>query len=223
MKINLHTHQKSKRLDVVDIVNQYPQERDASASFFSVGIHPWHIEEAVLEKEYELVFQYAQEATALAVGECGLDKRIATPLVVQQRVFERQLRIAQELQKPVIVHCVAAYDEVMQLVKQEKITVPIVFHGFSKNHQLAQQLVKAGCYLSFGKTLLKDPTRATALLGTPLEHLFLETDSSDYTIEEVYNKAASLLSLPLEELEEQLIKNTQNLFGFSEPLQNRLR
>ncbi|SFJ08804.1 TatD family hydrolase [Myroides guanonis] len=223
MKINLHTHQKSKNQHTVDIVNQYPREFDFSASFFSVGIHPWYVDKDEQENELKLIDEYLQQDNALALGECGLDKRTEVPWDLQIAVFEKQLLLAEKHRKPVIVHCVAAFQEVVELKKKNRISVPLIFHGFSKNKQVATMLLKEGCYLSFGKYLLRNPELSEVFKAMPLERIFLETDTMEETIEEVYAKASEIVGLSVLDIEIQINKNAQVVFGFSESLQKVIK
>jgi hypothetical protein len=105
---NLHTHQFTNQSDVLELVNQYPQEFDATIPFYSIGIHPLYIDENRLEKDFQIVEQKLALPVCLALGECGLDKRSETPFGLQQVVLEKQLALAEKHQKPVVIHCVAA-------------------------------------------------------------------------------------------------------------------
>lgn len=223
MKINLHTHQKSENQHTLDIVNQYPREFDSSASFFSVGIHPWYVDTHEQGNDLKLIEQYLQSDNALAIGECGLDKRTDVPWEIQLEVFEKQLLLGQKLHKPVIVHCVAAFQEVLELKSKNRISVPLIFHGFSKNLQVATMLLNQGCYLSFGKYLLRNPELSQVFKSMPLDRVFLETDTMQETIDQVYAKAAQVLGIRIWELEKQINKNAQAVFGFSKSLQNIIK
>jgi TatD DNase family protein len=201
---NLHTHNPSANPNERALVNQYPLEFDATIPLSSVGIHPWFIKEESVFQELELVDQYSQLPQVAAVGECGLDKRIAVPFALQQQVFEAQLHLAQQIQKPVIIHCVAAFQELIATIKKSKITVPIIVHGFSKNNTLAQQLLQEGYYLSFGKYLFQQPELAEVLAKVPADRFFLETDAMDRSIEEVYAKAAECKKMSVDQLKSTL-------------------
>lgn len=85
--INLHTHTFSNLSDVIEVVNQYPWEFDASIPSYSIGIHPWYIDENRLETDLETIKQKLQLDKCLALGECGLDKRIEIPLELQISVL----------------------------------------------------------------------------------------------------------------------------------------
>ena len=155
MFYNLHTHKSSNLPDVLEIVNQYPNEFDASVQFFSIGIHPWYINVERVEEDLVIIEEKLQLQNCLALGECGLDKRIEIPLEIQTKVFEKQVVLAKKYKKPVILHCVSAYQEVIEIKKRLQIDVPMVIHGFSKNEPVAKSLLDNGFYLSFGKYLLR--------------------------------------------------------------------
>ena len=155
-------------------------------------------------QELALLDQYVALPQVAALGECGLDKRIAVPFALQQQVFEAQLHLAQQVQKPVIIHCVAAFQELISIVSAQQITVPIIIHGFSKNEQLAQQLLQQGYYLSFGKYLFQQPELAEALAKVPHDRFFLETDAMDRSIQEVYVKAAECKKMSIDQIKSSL-------------------
>ena len=97
------------------------------------------------------------------------------------------------------MHCVAAYQEIIQLKKQLKLTVPLIIHGFSKNAQVAESLIKNGFYLSFGKYLLLNADLASVLKTIPPNQLFLETDTIEQSIFEVYAKAEEILGASIKQ------------------------
>jgi len=187
---NLHTHKSTIQPNVLEIVNQYPQEFDATIPYYSIGIHPWFIIKERIEADLAIIESKLQETNCLAVGECGLDKRTDIPMELQQMVFEKQLLLAQKYQKPVVIHCVAAFQEVIALKKKLNISVPMLIHGFSKNSQVAKQLLDAGFYISFGKYLLLNTELEIVFKSVPDNRFFLETDTVEEGIEAVYNLAA---------------------------------
>ncbi|WP_291099809.1 MULTISPECIES: TatD family hydrolase [unclassified Flavobacterium] len=209
---NLHTHKFTNQPEVLELVNQYPQEFDAAIPFYSIGIHPWYIDEKRLENDLETIESKLQEKKCLAVGECGLDKRIEIPFDLQQLVFEKQLILAEKHQKPVVIHCVAAFQEVIEIKKKLNITVPMLIHGFSKNEQVAKQLIDNGFYISVGKYLLRNPELETVFKSIPNDKFFLETDTIAEGIQEVYALAARYKGLELNELQEIINKNYNKVF-----------
>lgn len=209
---NLHTHKFTNQETVLELVNQYPQEFDAAIRFYSIGIHPWYIDEQKLEADLQMIESKLQEANCLALGECGLDKRIVIPLELQQKVFERQLLLAQHYKKPVVVHCVAAFQEVIAIKKRLKITIPMIIHGFSKNKRVAKELIDNGFYLSFGKYLLRNPELESVFQSIPNDRFFLETDTVEEGIEEVYALAAQYKKWSIDELQQQIKSNFAAVF-----------
>ena len=212
---NLHTHQFTNQVDVLELVNQYPQEFDAAIPFYSIGIHPLYIDENRLDNDFQVVEEKLALPECLALGECGLDKRSETPFDVQQMVFEKQLALAQKHQKPVVIHCVAAFQEVIEIKKRLKIGVPIIVHGFSKKVELAKQLIDNGFYVSFGKNLLRNPELESVFKSIPNDKFLLETDMVEEGIQEVYALAAKYKEIQLVELQEIVNKNYTTVFEFN--------
>ena len=213
---NLHTHNYTNSKDILELINQYPNEFDEKIPYYSIGIHPWKIEENRVESELKIIESKLQTINCLAVGECGLDKRIETPLDIQIGVFEKQLHLAEKYKKPVIIHCVAAFQEVIEVKKRLAISVPMIIHGFSKNELVARQLVDNGFYLSFGKYLLQSQSLGTELESVfksiPNHRFFLETDTVEEGIYEVYALAAKYKNITLDELQKQIGNNYKNVF-----------
>jgi TatD DNase family protein len=209
---NLHTHSYSNQEDVVELVNQYPQEFTDIFPNYSIGIHPWFIEKDRIEADLAIIESKLKEPNCLAVGECGLDKRIEIPFELQQTVFERQLLLAEQYQKPVVIHCVAAFQELIAIKKRLKISVPFLIHGFSKNEQVVNELVANGCYISFGKYLLRLPQLESVFRAMPNDRFFLETDTDEQTIQEVYALAAQYKGLSVAQIKELVNTNFRKVF-----------
>ncbi|MGK4568628.1 TatD family hydrolase [Flavobacterium sp. 3HN19-14] len=209
---NLHTHHFTNNPEIFELVNQYPDEFNPEIPFHSVGIHPWRIAENRIESELHFIKEKLSEKNCLAIGECGLDKRIETPFDLQIEVFERQLYLAEAFQKPVIIHCVAAFQEIIEIKKKLKISVPMIIHGFSKNVQVAKNLINNGFYISFGKYLLRNPELGDVFKSVPNDQFFLETDTIDEGISEVYQLAAKYKDLELEALKKIITENFNSTF-----------
>ena len=206
---NLHTHHFTNQEDVLEIVNQYPHVFDDSLPNYSIGIHPWYIVEDRIDRDLQIIEIKIQSINCVAIGECGLDKRIETPMALQQMVFEKQLALAEKYQKPVIIHCVAAFQEIIAIKNKLNITVPMIIHGFSKNIEVANKLIKNGFYLSFGKYLLLNSELELVFNSVPNERLFLETDTIEEDIKAVYDLAAKYKNIKLAEMQS-IIENNYN-------------
>ncbi|MFT5964771.1 MAG: TatD DNase family protein [Flavobacterium sp.] len=209
---NFHTHKYTNQSDVLELVNQYPQEFNNSIPFYSIGIHPWYIVEDRMESDLQVIENKLQLSNCLALGECGLDKRIEIPMELQQAVLEKQLLLAQKYGMPVVIHCVAAFQEVIAIRKKLNISVPMIIHGFSKNEQTVKQLLDNGFFISFGKYLLRNPELKTVFKNVPNNRFFLETDTVEENIEVVYALAAKYKGVNLEEIQRQINSNFQAVF-----------
>jgi TatD DNase family protein len=210
---NLHTHQSSNQTDVLELVNQYPQEFDVEIPNYSIGIHPWYILEDWIDADLEIIESKLKDVKCLAVGECGLDKSIAIPMALQQMVFEKQLALAEKYKKPVVIHCVAAFQEVIAIKKKMAISVPMLIHGFSKNKETAEQLIANGFYISFGKYLVRNPELELVFNSIPKERLFLETDTIEEGIQAVYALAAKYRNIEMEEMKTIINANFDTVFN----------
>jgi TatD DNase family protein len=210
--INLHTHHFSNTENVLEVVNQYPWEFDETIPHYSIGIHPWYIDENRLESDLKHIQNKLLVTNCLALGECGLDKRIEVPFQLQTEVFQRQIELVQQTSKPIILHCVASFNEVIAIKKEMHIENPMIIHGFSKNEQVAKSLLNNGFYLSFGKYLLRNPELASVFNYVSNERFFLETDTIEETIMDVYQKASSIKNLKIEDLKNITFGNFNKVF-----------
>lgn len=174
----------------------------------SFGIHPWHVDEVEAYGRDQFLDRYGNElADAEIIGECGLDKACSSSWQRQETVFRWQAEFAAELGRPMVIHCVRAFNEVFDvrrtLLKRHK-TLPVwVIHGFASSLQISQQLYGNGIWVSFGAAIL-DPKhekvrQCLAAIETPF---FLETDDSDIGIAEIYHSTAELRNCSIPELAE---------------------
>ena len=209
---NLHTHHFTNDSTILELVNQYPWEFKDAIPHFSIGIHPWFIDEKRLEADLKIIEEKLPLKSCLAVGECGLDKRIEIPMNLQIEVFEKQIMLAEQYQKPVVLHLVAAFDELITIKNKLKISVPIIIHGFSKNIQVAKQLIDNGFYISFGKYLLQNPEMESVFQSIPNDRFFLETDTIEERLAEVYKLAAKYKNITTEKLIELVNTNFNTVF-----------
>ena len=211
--VNLHTHSYTNSDAVLEIVNQYPNEFIADIPHYSIGIHPWHIVDERVGEDLNYIKNKLQLIECIALGECGLDKRIEKKMEVQIDVFESQLSLLHEISKPVILHCVAAFDEIISCKKNSGLQSLFIIHGFSKNIPLAKQLLNQDFYLSFGKYLLRNPEMESVFKYVPNDKIFLETDTISESLEEVYTFAAKCKNISVEKMKEIVWNNYQTVFN----------
>lgn len=210
--VNLHTHFYTNSDSILEVVNQYPNEFLEEIPYYSIGIHPWHINEKRLSDDLKTIKQKLLLKECIALGECGLDKRIDKIYSAQIDVFEAQLELLNQIPKPVILHCVASFDEVISCKKNSNLNSPFIIHGFSKNSQVAKQLLNQDFYLSFGKYLLRNKEVGDVFKQIPNEKIFLETDTIVENLEEVYIFAAKCKNISVEEMKEIVWNNFQTVF-----------
>ena len=209
---NLHTHHYTGNDEVFELVNQYPSTFDAAIPYYSIGIHPWKIVENSIAEELSIIENKLALKNCLALGECGLDKRIDVPFELQLEVFEKQLLLAEHYKKPVVIHCVAAFQEVIEIKKRLGISVAMIVHGYSKSKALAQQLIDHGFYISFGKYLLRNPELESVFQSMPDHRFFLETDTIEEGIQAVYTLAAQYKNTNLKALQKNIENNFHQVF-----------
>ena len=192
--IDIHTHTESTSPGVLSVFNVFPDKipEIKENQLYSVGIHPWYVNPGNLDKELNIIEELASKSNFIAIGEIGLDK-LKPNFELQKEVFLKQINLAEKLNKPIVMHCVRAYNELLQILKQEKLTVSVIIHRFSGNKETAEQLLKYNVYLSFGEVLLNPDSKTSKIFKEiPESNFFLETDDSDISISEIY-KAASFL------------------------------
>lgn len=171
---------------------------------FSAGIHPYDINSDWVGSftAFQDIFK---RSNCIAIGETGLDGRLDISTKLQTEVFLKHVDVANTLKKPVIIHCVKRFQEIIQIKKHGK--TPWIIHGFNKNENLANQLISSGFYLSFGKALLHNLSLQQVFKQIPAEKIFLETDNSDIQIEDIYRKAAEIKNITLQEIDNQITQN----------------
>lgn len=163
---------------------------------FSVGLHPQYIS-SDWATQWEAVLALSTHPLCKAIGECGLDGISTVPETIQKEVFLAHIQLANEIQKPIVIHCVKRFYELLPF--QKKAKTAMVIHGFNKKESIAKDMLENGFYLSFGSSILQNLSLQSVLQKTPLDKLFLETDDAKVDIEEIYNKAAMLKGITVEQ------------------------
>ena len=218
MLINIHTHNPEKQDNQQIIYNlTIPETEEALETFpdetipnscLSAGIHPWYINENNQKFQLEKLRQLAKHQDIKLIGECGLDRLKGASLSLQEEIFIKQIRIAEEVKKPLIIHCVKCFNELISIKKIVRPKIPMIVHGFNNSPMIAQILLEKGFYLSLGFAILQENSNAAQILSQiPLEKLFFETDDKDISISEIYEKASFIIKTPLNKLEDIIFAN----------------
>ncbi|PZU96556.1 MAG: hydrolase TatD [Pseudanabaena sp.] len=217
MFIDFHTHRDRQALNLINLqtvdVKPQLQEQDLP-NLCSLGLHPWFIEDDLWQAAWLTLEKLASCSQVVAIGECGLDRNVAVPMELQIAVFEKHIQLAESLRKPLVIHCVRAFELLIMLKKNHKSSIPWIIHGFHKKQAVFQQLLGHGFYFSFGAAMLNHDQIAKAIATVPVGRFLLETDDrADLQIEQIYECAAMLRQISLETLQSQLVETYQQLTG----------
>lgn len=197
--------------------------------FCSQGIHP-HDSKDATELEWTKIRERAKNPKMVAVGEIGLDYYYNhSPHDVQKVVFRKQLELAVELDKPVIIHSRDADEDMVTFLEEfgPKLKRKGVVHSFSSGLELAKKALEAGFYLGFNGmiTFPKADNVREAVKLCPLDRLLVETDSpfltpvpnrgkenAPHQLPHILSKMAELKNITVEEMAEIAWANSHQLF-----------
>lgn len=218
MFIDIHVHNKYYEDDVIILNNIFPEEivfeNISDKIFYSIGLHPWHIKEDAIEKNLAIVDELMNYSNFIAIGETGLDKNIKVPVDLQKVVFLKHLEISKIHNKPVIIHCVGLYNDLINIRDKFGYNIPWIIHWFNGSLELANNLLRRNCYLSFGISLFKENSKAfKAFKEISLDRVFFETDDTGILIKDVYKKAANVRNIALELLLSIIKNNFKKCFN----------
>lgn len=212
MFIDIHTYNPSEDKDVLSITNINVPDYICCCGIdlnktFSIGIHPWKIKEDLLASHIQYIEQNAQYDCVKAIGECGLDKLSDADWDLQIKAFKNQIIISEKLRKPMIIHCVKAFDELLQIKRELNPEQKWIIHGFRGKPQQMHQLVDHGLYFSIGLLFNNETVKQI-----PLDRLFLETDDKEVSIKTIYKEVSPIKEIEDENLISQIEKNFAEIF-----------
>ena len=201
---DIHTHNSATENAIFNSGKEYITDRN-----ISMGIHPWEID-ANWECEFASIAEFAKVENVVAIGECGFDTlKYSAPIELQENIFRSHALLAERVKKPLIIHCVKAYDRIMALYKEIEPQQAWIIHGFRGKPELARQLVKTGFHISLGEKF--NPQSATVI---PLERLFIESDESTQPLAVIYEAVAAAKKMPIGMLAQQIEANTRIFIQF---------
>lgn len=144
-----------------------------------VGIHP-HDAQKFNPDVKDKIFAMARDQRVVAIGEIGLDfYRDLSPRDIQRQAFREQIKMAQEIGKPIVIHDRDAHQEVMEIIKAEKAGKNQgIMHCYSGALPMANELIKLGFYISFaGPLTFKNASKAHEVAAKiPMDKILVETD-----------------------------------------------
>ncbi|HAE60810.1 MAG TPA: hydrolase TatD [Eubacteriaceae bacterium] len=195
--------------------------------YAALGMHP-HDASAADEKFYKFMLNNSHEDKVVAIGEIGLDYYYDnSPRIVQMEVFKRQMEIADKQMLPVIIHSRDAHQDTFKVLESFKGRVTGVMHSYSGSWEMAKRYLDLGYYISLSGPLTFKNSRKLpeVAANVPLDRILVETDSPYLTpvpyrgrrnnpsyVRYVIEKVAEIRGISVEDLMENIEKNTYRLF-----------
>ncbi|UOB19041.1 TatD family hydrolase [Abyssalbus ytuae] len=208
---------------MLQLEKDYPQH-----VFLMMGLHPTHVKENY-KQELVHVEEMLSKRNFCAVGEIGIDLYWdKTTLAIQQEAFKQQIRLAKNYGLPIVIHCRDAFDEVFEILEEEKDEKLFgIFHCFSGTFEQAQQALSYNMKLGIGGVVtFKNGKIDQFLHKINIKNIVLETDApylspvpyrgkrneSSYLIH-VVQKLTDIYNLTAQELSEITTENSKEVFG----------
>lgn len=188
------------------------QQTDAPEHLYSAGLHPWHADKLSTGALSAILDQLASDSNMVAYGESGLDKACDIPLKIQLDIFELHLKKAAEHNKPIILHCVRSWDEIIEISSGYPIRK--ILHGYNGSAELTGRLLQEGFYFSVGSAILNPKSKiCRSIQSINPALMFCETDTSDVSIKSVYAGVSAALKIKEDALRSILFDNFKQLLG----------
>lgn len=241
--------QKDTSAAAVELCKKFPGQL-----FASVGLHPTHLhsryvdekEGAFTSREEDFDFNYykhlAEDPAVVAIGETGLDYYRMPDHVSEKEIKKKQrdvfldhIKLAEEVGKPMVIHCRDAYDDLAKLWKDREPSVKATVHCFTGNEQEVEMLTTLGLYIGFTGIITFPPRKSSpltqerlleAVRRVPLEQLLIETDApylapgkhrgkrcEPWMVSEVAAKVAELKNVEVGSVMKTTTINAENLLS----------
>ncbi len=210
-------------VSAVELANKYDM------IYAAVGIHP-HDAKTLDDMTLQLIKGMTKKPKVMAIGEIGLDYHYDhSPREVQKKWFREQIRLAKEVNLPIIIHDREANNDVMNILKEERaFDTGVLMHCYSGSAELAKQYVKLGAFISIAGPITFKNARKTVevVKEIPLDYMMIETDSPYLTpvpfrgkrnessyVRFVAEKIAEIKNISLEEVASRTTENAKKFFG----------
>jgi len=216
--INVGVDYKTSK-QVIELAEKYDK-----GVYATIAIHPHNVDK--IEFDADKLKELARNPKVVAIGETGLDYMFCEndekTQELQKKVFIKHLKLAKELNKPVIIHSRRLFPEILEIVK--KHPVKGVLHCYMGRWSYAEEYLKLGFYIGFTGLIYYARDYDKVIKNTPLEKILIETDapylsptrekrSTPLDVEKVAQKIAEIKRVPLEKVATQTTKNAKELFG----------
>lgn len=222
-KIIVPSADRSSYKKVISLCNQFEEVYGA------LGVHPSEVLKAK-DEDYEIVKDLVKvNKKIVAVGEIGLDYYWDKTFINEQKdAFKRQIKIAQDLSLPVLIHDRDAHFDSFEILKEIK-DIPVIMHCFSGSLDFAKECIKCGFFIAIGGVVtFKNAKKMKEVAKEiPLDYLLLETDAPYLTpepfrgkenhpayVKYVAQEIANLRGISFEQVEEVTNQNAKRIFKF---------
>lgn len=214
--IDIHNHgsvPEKGKFQVENLMTHETAEPENNENLaFTIGVHPWFLTSENLQDQIAIVAEYSTSHNIIAIGETGFDRLKGPALKIQENAFAEHVMIAEKVSKPLFIHCVRAWDDLLAVHKRLHPSLPWIIHGFRGKKELARQLTDKGMFLSFWFDFILKPESSSLIKSLPKDRIFLETDGSGVDIKTIYNKVATDLEITLDNLKNQILLNYKDVF-----------
>lgn len=167
-------------------------EESIFPQLYSIGVHPWDVNDMPDENFWQKMRNLASLRNVVAIGETGVDIVKGASMFIQMLILKKHVEISEEIGKSLILHVVKADDMICALRRDLHPKMNWMVHGYRGKPQGAAQLVKAGCFISFGERF-----NPSTLMSIPKEKILAETDESPLSIEDIIVKLSEIRGMDL--------------------------
>ena len=221
--INVGVDKKSSQ-EAIEIANQ-----NSFGVWATVGQHPTENNSPAGEFDYDFYKKLALEEKVVAIGECGLDYyRIKNDedKKAQKGIFIQHIKLANEVNKPLMIHCRSAFDDLIEILKPNTQNLkPSILHFFTGTLENAKQLLEMGFYFTFGGLITFNRSFDEIIKFLPLDKILLETDApfvapipyrgqknEPFYIIEIAKKMAEIKGVSFKDICDQTTENVRVVF-----------
>ena len=164
-------YNKKTSIEAVRDANKY------DGVYAAVGIHPENVND--LDDDFAFIYELVKNPKVVAIGEIGLDYHYGGDKEKQKKIFIKQIEIANELGKPVVIHSRDADMDMLEILKNHKIENGFVMHCFSSSTEILKEVLKLGAYVSIAGPVTFKNARSLIDVAklVPEDKLLIETDA----------------------------------------------
>lgn len=209
---------------VLSVINEFPD-----SVIGAIGIHPWYVSDLSGEC-FDKMEHILKENPFLSIGEIGLDFALKdADKSLQEDVLKKQLHFASELERPVSLHCVKAYDSLIKIIKESGgVSYGGIIHSFSGSVEILKEILDIGLVPSFSASVCNDGNKKLQQVLNVIgkDGLIIETDAPSqvpFFVDEGYNrpknlnfvakKLAEIFYTDIFEIADITYRNTADVFG----------